>query len=199
MIWDERYAGDTYMFGKQPAQALVRHQSYLHQNGHCLAVADGEGRNSVYLAEQGYKVTAMDASVVGIKKAQKLAQERQVSVQCEMADIYHYDWRSVSYDNVVAIFIQFAPPESWPQLFTGLQQALRPGGCLLLHGYTPGQVEYGTGGPSNPAHLYTTDLLKSHFSDMDIRVNEAYEANLDEGPGHNGKSALIDFVAFKKG
>ena len=98
----------------------------------------------------------------------------------------------------MAIFIQFAPPDKWAQIFEGMKSALRPGGCLLLHGYTPKQVDYGTGGPSNVSHLYTSDMLAQAFGDMDITCNEAYEAVLDEGPGHNGQSALIDFIAYKR-
>jgi cyclopropane fatty-acyl-phospholipid synthase-like methyltransferase len=197
-MWDERFAGEDYMFGKEPAQALTRHKGHLHKAGTTLAVADGEGRNSIYLAKQGFAVHAMDSSIVGIEKAQKLALDHEVAPTFELADIYDYDWHKQSYDNVVAIFIQFAPPEKWDSLFAGLKSALRPGGCLFLHGYTPKQVDYGTGGPSNPAHLYTTAMLDDAFADMDILVNEAYEAVLDEGPGHSGQSALIDFIAIKK-
>ena len=179
-MWDERFAGEEYMFGKQPAQALVRHCHLLHQNGTTLAVADGEGRNSVYLAKQGFDVTAMDSSKVGIAKAKKLSAAAK------------------TYDNVVAIFIQFTPPDKWAQIFDGMKSALRPGGCLLLHGYTPKQVDYGTGGPSCASHLYTSDMLAQAFCDMDITCNEAYEAVLDEGPGHKGQSALIDFIAYKR-
>lgn len=197
-MWDERFAGETYMFGKQPAQALVRHCPLLHQQGTTLAVADGEGRNSVYLAQQGFDVTAMDSSKVGIAKAKKLSAAAHVEPRFQLADIYDYDWQAKQYDNIVAIFIQFAPPEKWAQIFDGMKSALRQGGCLLLHGYTPKQVEYGTGGPSNPAHLYTSEMLAQAFGDMDIACNEGYEAVLDEGPGHKGQSALIDFIAYKR-
>ena len=197
-MWDERFAGDDYMFGTQPAQALTRHLRRLHEGGTTLAVADGEGRNSVYLAAQGFDVTAMDSSQVGIDKARKLAAKHKVAPTFEVADIYEYDWQAQSYDNVVAIFIQFAPPEMWDRIFTGMKSALRSGGCLMLHGYTPRQVDYGTGWPSNVAHLYTADMLATHFNDMDIHLNESYEAVLDEGPGHNGQSALIDFIAYKR-
>ena len=197
-MWDERFKGETYMFGTSPAQALVKHESHLHPKGTTLAVADGEGRNSVYLATQGFDVTAMDSSKVGIAKAQKLAAMKGVSPHFELADIYEYDWHKTAYDNVVAIFIQFAPPETWDEIFQGMKDALRPGGCLCLHGYTPKQVTYKTGGPSNPAHMYDEAMLAAAFSDMDIIVNHAYEAVLDEGPGHSGKSALIDFIAYKR-
>lgn len=197
-MWDERFAGADYMFGTQPAQALTRHLSALHQGGTTLAVADGEGRNSVYLAAQGFDVTAMDSSQIGIDKARRLAAQHKVAPSFALADIYDYDWQAQSYDNVVAIFIQFAPPEMWERIFTGMKSALRSGGCLMLHGYTPRQIDYGTGGPSNVTHLYTADILATHFSDMAIHHNEAYEAVLDEGHGHQGQSALIDFIAYKR-
>ena len=197
-MWDDRFAGETYMFGTEPAQALVRHLDRLHNGGTTLAVADGEGRNSVFLAKKGFAVTAMDSSKVGIAKAEKLSAQHGVAPAFELADIYDYEWHKHSYDNLVAIFIQFAPPEMWASIFEGMKSALRKGGVLMLHGYTPKQVEYGTGGPSNPAHMYDCDMLANAFADMDILVNEAYEAVLDEGPGHSGQSALIDFIAVKK-
>lgn len=197
-MWDEKFAKYEFMFGKAPAQAVVRQLGHLHPGGTVLAVADGEGRNSAYLAEQGFTVTAMDSSKVGIEKAKNLCAEKQVTVTFELADIFAYDWRAQSYDNVAAIFIQFAPPDTWSDIFQGMKDALRPGGILMLHGYTPKQIDYGTGGPPIASHLYTTEALASYFSDMDILVNEAYEAVLDEGPGHSGQSALIDFVAQKK-
>ena len=197
-MWDERFKGAEFMFGKEPAQALTRHIDKLHKAGRTLAVADGEGRNSVYLARHGFDVTAMDSSRVGLEKARSLSAEAGATVSFELADIYDYDWQAQSYDNVVAIFIQFAPPEMWDTIFSGMVSALSTGGCLFLHGYTPKQVDYGTGGPSNPAHLYTKDMLASQFSDLDIIVNESYEMVLDEGPGHHGQSALIDFIAYKR-
>ena len=197
-MWDEKFAKYDFMFGTAPAQGLVRHVAQLHPNGKTLAVADGEGRNSVYLAEQGFAVHAMDSSKVGIEKAKRLCAERAVHVDYELADIFTYDWPQDAYDNVVAIFIQFAPPESWPQIFNGMMRALRKGGVLYLHGYTPKQIDYGTGGPPLASHLYTKEDLAHHFAAMDIRLNHAYEAELDEGPGHKGQSALIDFVAVKR-
>ena len=197
-MWDEKFAKYDFMFGTDPAQGLVRHLAHLHAQGKTLAVADGEGRNSVYLAEQGFDVDAMDSSQIGIAKAKRLCDARGVHVNYELADIFAYDWPEGLYDNVVAVFIQFAPPESWHQIFAGMMKALRPGGVLYLHGYTPKQIDYGTGGPPLASHLYTQDDLAHHFADMDIVVNHAYEAVLDEGPGHKGQSALIDFVAIKR-
>ena len=171
--------------------------------GPSLLIADGEGRNSVYLAGKGYPVIAMDSSKVGIAKATELAAEHDVSVTFELADIFDYDWQARQYQNVAAIFIQFAPPTSWEIIFSGMVDALAPGGTLFIHGYTRKQISYGTGGPPYIDHLYEPELLADLFSKiasdgLDILVNDAYEADIRDGKGHKGQSALIDFVARKR-
>ena len=163
--------------------------------GKTLVVADGEGRNSVYLASRGYDVRATDYSQVAQEKAKALAKEAGVDVEFVLSDIYDAGWSDEAYDNVVAIFIQFVPPERMDEIFNALARAIRSGGTLLIHGYTPEQVALGTGGPGNPDHMYTPDMLANAFSQMQITVNRAYTATLDEGRGHCGPSALIDFVA----
>lgn len=193
--WDSRFNTSDYVFGTKPAAALEKLAHYLVPNGKTLVVADGEGRNSVYLARLGFEVVATDYSVVGIRKAQSLAQEHDVNITYKVQDIYTTNWSETQYDNVVAIFIQFVPPPKIVPIFTGLRIATKSGGTLLLHGYTPEQVSLGTGGPANPDQMYTKSLLESIFSDMTILVNNEYHKVLREGKGHHGQSALIDFVA----
>ena len=136
------------------SDGLVRHKDKPIGAG---LFSCGRGEDAIQSIWQNcHEVLAMDSSQVGIDKAKKLAEAHQVSVSYELADIYDYDWQKAQFDNVVAIFIQFAPPSKWHEIFEGMKQALRPGGVLILHGYTPKQVEYGTGGPSNVTHLYTT-------------------------------------------
>ena len=163
--------------------------------GKTLVVADGEGRNSVYLASRGYDVRATDYSQVAQKKAKALAKGAGVDVDFVLSDIYDAAWSNQAYDNVVAIFIQFVPPERMGEIFTTLARATGAGGTLLIHGYNPEQVAFGTGGPGSPDHMYTPDMLADAFSHMQITVNRAYTATLNEGRGHSGPSALIDFVA----
>ena len=195
MSWDQRFSGEEYLFGVEPAQALVKLERYLVPNGRTLVVADGEGRNSVYLASKGFDVVATDFSKVGIDKAKALAAEKNVGVDYRQCDIYDQDWSGEKYDNVLAIFIQFVTPSKVETVFQGLQSALKQGGTLLIHGYTPEQVKYGTGGPANPERMYTEELLASSFANMNIKLNTAYHAEISEGTGHSGQSALIDFVA----
>jgi SAM-dependent methyltransferase len=195
--WDDRYSRPGFLFGTDPSAFLVRHAAYLKRGLTALAVADGEGRNSVFMAEKGVKVTAMDYSEVAIDKARGLAAARSAPVTFQQSDLHAWDWDAAPYDLVVAIFIQFADPAFRAEIFDGMKRALKPGGTLLLHGYTPKQVEYGTGGPSNPDHMYTEPLLRTAFGDLDILHLESYERDLSEGPGHAGRSALIDLIARK--
>jgi SAM-dependent methyltransferase len=197
-MWDQRYSIDGYLFGTEPADFLVTHAPLLAPASRVLAVADGEGRNSVYLAQLGHDVVAMDASPVGVAKAQELAAQRSVTVDFRVADIMAWDWTAEAYDAVVAIFIQFLSPEQHPAVFEGMQRALRPGGRLLLHGYRPEQVALGTGGPPDPAAMYTEELLRDAFGAMDIERLASYVAVIEEGDGHRGQSALIDLVATKR-
>lgn len=163
-----------------------------------LCVADGEGRNSVWLARRGVRVDAFDVSAVGLNKARKLAAQAQVSVQYALASTDDYDWPVAQLDGVAAIFVQFADPDMRHRLFDHIKRALKPGGVLVLQGYTPEQLAYGTGGPREASHLYTRELLEASFGDMDILTLETYERELDEGPGHRGRSALIGLVARRR-
>jgi SAM-dependent methyltransferase len=162
-----------------------------------LAIADGEGRNGVWLAEQGAEVHAIDVSPFALEKAKKLAAERGVTLEIEQADVLNWDWPEAAYDLVAAIFIQFAPPPERDRIIAGIRRALRPGGVLILQGYTPKQIAFATGGPPDAANMYTADLLRDWFGDWDILHLKEHESFISEGTHHHGMSALIDLVARK--
>jgi len=196
-MWEKRFSTPDYLFGKAPAEFLRNHQSYL-LNGHsALSVADGEGRNSVFMATQGMSVTALEYAPSAIAKAHKLAAEHKVSVAFTAADVLAYDWPDAAYDLTVAIFIQFVGPDGRKQIFDGMKHATKPGGLIMVHGYTPQQIEFGTGGPGKVENLYTDTMLADDFSGWEILENRAYIRAIQEGPGHSGQSALIDFIARK--
>ncbi len=195
--WDERYASEDYLFGTEPNAFLVSQRDLLKPGMSCLAVADGEGRNGVWLAQQGLRVLSVEASAVALEKAKKLARQRGVAIDFEQADLAQWEWGENRFDLVAAIFIQFAPPALREQMFAGIKRCLKPGGLLLLQGYTPRQLEYKTGGPPLAGNMYTEALLRKAFGDMEIIRLREHDDHIGEGAGHSGMSALIDLVARK--
>jgi SAM-dependent methyltransferase len=165
--------------------------------GKTLSLADGEGRNSVWLARQGFDTDAFDFSPVGVQKARELATKHGVKVNYHCSDWESFDWAAHRYDNVVGVFFQFADPVSRSVLFAKMDQALKPGGVLLIQGYGKGQLQYKTGGPGELDHLYDEELLLSAFSNYQVLDLKTYTAEVDEGAGHKGMSALVGFVARK--
>lgn len=197
MTWDVRYAasGADYLFGRAPARFMTQHAQYFQPGASVLSLADGEGRNSVWLAQRGLAVTALEPSALARERAARLAAECGVSLRQLDGDILDWSWPQAAFDIVLGVFIQFAGPQDQARLFAGMQTALKPGGLILLHGYTPRQLEYGTGGPSAVENLYTAALLREAFAACAILELREYEAELSEGTAHCGRSALIDLVA----
>lgn len=193
--WDKRFEGDDYVFGTEPNTFLTREVGRLPAGGRVLAVADGEGRNGVFLAQQGFDVISNDISSVGLAKARRLADARGVNPTFEEVDIADYAWPKEAFDAIVAIFVQFADPDLRESMFAGFIRALRPGGILLLEGYRPEQLEYGTGGPPHAQNMYTEAMLLAAFAEWEILALHCYDADIREGCGHGGMSALIDLVA----
>lgn len=195
--WNRRFSESGYLFGTEPNAWLREHAGLWQAGDRVLCVADGEGRNSVYLADRGLIVDAFDISEVGIRKARDFARGTGVKVNFAVADIAQLQWPVNLYDGVAAIFIQFADPALRARIFHGMQRCLKPGGTLVLQGYTPRQLEYRTGGPPFGSHMYTPELLREAFAGMEVLALKEYEAELAEGTGHMGHSALIGFVARK--
>ena len=196
--WNRRFAGDDYLFGTEPNAWLREHAGVWQPGQLVLCVADGEGRNSVWLARQGLLVDAFDIAKQGVAKARRLAAAQGVAVNYGVSDCDSFAWPTAAYDGVAAIFIQFADPALRERLFARIVQSLKPGGTLLLQGYTPQQLVHKTGGPPQVAHLYTEALLREAFAALDIMELRDYEAEVDEGCGHRGRSALIGLVARRR-
>lgn len=193
-MWDQRFAGKDYLFGTEPAAFLTREAGVLPAASRLLCLADGEGRNSVWLAGLGHHVTAMEQSPVALAKARTLAAAKGVRVDFQQAGIEGWDW-SQPFDAVIGVFIQFAPPLLRAAIHAGIARAVVPGGLVLLHGYAPRQIANGTGGPRAVENLYTLDLLRHDFAGWEVLRAADYDAVISEGSGHHGQSALIDFIA----
>lgn len=195
--WEKRFSPTDYVFGEEPNAFLVRQKDRLPKIGRVLAVSDGEGRNGVWLAQQGLDVVSMDFSPKAQEKARTLAAKRGVKITTELADIFEYPWPKEAFDVIAVVFIQYMNPQERTQVFAGIARALKPGGLLLLEGYTPKQVKYGTGGPKEPENNYTAAILEAAFGGFSRLEMSVYDAELREGAGHGGVSALIDLVAVK--
>jgi len=197
-FWNERFNKEEFIFGKEPNEYLVEQASqYLKPNASVLCIADGEGRNGVWLAKQGMRVTGFDVSDIALVKAKQFASDNQVNIQYSLCDTDGFDWQVNTYDAVVGIFIQFADPEMRARIFRQVHQTLKPGGLFILQGYTPKQLEYKTGGPSLLEHLYTEEMIRELSRDFEILNLRCYEKELSEGARHTGISALLGMVAKK--
>jgi SAM-dependent methyltransferase len=195
--WEARYATAEYAFGKAPNYFLQSCKPLLPRNGRALAVADGEGRNGVWLAEQGLDVVSIDFSPAAQRKAKALAAERGVKVAFELVDVHAWNYPHATFDLVAEIFTQFSSPTERTRKWAGMQRALKSGGLLIVQGYTPKQLDYGTGGPKEIENLYTRAMLEQAFGGFrDLSIAEE-EREIHEGTSHGGMSAVLNLTARK--
>jgi 2-polyprenyl-3-methyl-5-hydroxy-6-metoxy-1,4-benzoquinol methylase len=197
-FWNERFDKEEFIFGKEPNEYLtLQTRRYLKPKSKVLCIADGEGRNGVWLAKQGMQVVGFDASDIALTKAKQFAKDNQVEIEYSFSDTDSYDWQVNTYDAVIGIFIQFADPQMRARIFQKTYEALKPGGIFILQGYTPKQLEYKTGGPSLIEHLYTEVMIRDLTNEFEILDLCCYEKELNEGARHAGMSALLGLVAKK--
>ena len=196
--WEQRFSVGEYLFGERPNAYLASKVDLLARGARVLSIADGEGRNSVWLAERGLRVDAFDFSPTAVAKARRLAGLRGVHVEFSVAELFAWNWAPSAYDVVAAIFIQFVTPSERERLFPLIRQTLKPGGLLILQGYRPEQLQYGTGGPPKADHLYTEAMIRDLLPGMDILELRCYDEHVAEGKGHAGMSALMGVTARKR-
>ena len=197
--WEARFAAPGYLFGTAP-NAFLRSKADLLKTkagGKALSLADGEGRNGIFITEQGLDVLSLDISPIAQDKARTLAKERGVALRTELGDIGTWTWPTASFDVIVGIFFQFSTPEVRTRVFAGIRQALKSGGLLLIQGYRPKQLEYRTGGPPDAERLYTRTLLEQEFGSFSSLDITEHDSVISEGSAHVGMSALIDLVGRK--
>lgn len=196
--WQGRYAdADGHLFGEAPNRYLEAMAAHLPARGRALAVADGDGRNGVWLARQGLEVVSLDFSEVAQDKARALAARHGVSPEFVCADVHAWPYPQAAFDVVVEIFAQFSTPAERARKWDAMRRALRPGGVLIVQGYTPKQLEFGTGGPKSLDRLYTPAMLAEAFGDWQTLHQVEEEVEMDEGGAHVGMSAVIGLVARK--
>ena len=198
-FWDQKYQEEAgYVYGEDPNPYLASKREWLRPGMRALAIADGEGRNGVWLAEQELDVHAVDQSSVGLAKAEALAERRGVVFRTECAELEGWDWPKEAYDLVISVFAHFGPALR-PRLHRQMVQTLKPGGLVILQAFNPRQHEYTSGGPHDAALLFSAEALRDDFRDMEILELEEYVGELDEGAFHRGPAALVGLLARKPG
>jgi len=202
-MWEQRYSEEEYAYGTAPNDFLketvpsLKFQSV--PSGKCLLLADGEGRNGVFMAEQNLfdQVVSLDYSPVGLEKAKKLAKSRNVELETIEADLADYDLGTDKWDCIVGIFCHFPPPIR-AEVLEGIPAALKSGGYFILECYTPDQIKNGTGGPPVAAPMYSKQILDDFLGQkLQIERNEELERTVSEGKYHKGNSAVVQFIGRK--
>ncbi|MGD8575254.1 MAG: class I SAM-dependent methyltransferase [Gammaproteobacteria bacterium] len=193
-FWDEKYAGDDYRYGTQPNRFLVEQARRFPAGGHILCVGDGEGRNGVWLAGQGFRVTSIEPSTKGLAKLRRLARRRGVEVEAIQARLPEHSLPQASYDGAVLTFVHM-PPAIRADVHRQVAAALRPGGVLVLEAFSPEQLHYPSGGPGDPDMLYSAQMLEEDFIDLDCDDIEMAKIHLAEGHGHSGQGHVVRLVA----
>lgn len=194
--WDKRYGEGGFAFGDQPNDFLAEQAGALTP-GTCLCLAEGQGRNAVWLAEQGFAVTAMDQSSVGMDQAQELAAQRGVTIVTQVGDLADYDLGIERWDNIVSIFVHM-PHALRRDVHARVVRALRPGGTFLLEAYTPEQLTMpGKGGPGVAEMLANLETLRAELAGLDVQLGNEVHREVNEGTRHYGQSAVVQIVARK--
>jgi SAM-dependent methyltransferase len=195
-FWDDRYGTTEYLYGTEPSDFLAERWSTLLSGGEVLCLADGEGRNGVFLATKGMRVTGVDSSAVGLVKAARLAAERRVPYDTIVADLGTWDVGDARWDGIVSIWAHLPAPIR-AALHPRLARALRPGGILLLEHYHPRQLGYGTGGPPDATMMLTLEELEAAFTGWTKLHTFEGERVVVEGSGHGGKSYVTQAILEK--
>lgn len=194
-MWDERYDTEEYVYGTAPNRFLAE---WVHRlpPGRILCLAEGEGRNAVFLAGLGYRVTAVDASAVGLAKARRLAHEKGLQIETQVADLATYPIAEQAWDGIVSIFCHL-PAAVRRDLHQRVKAGLRPGGVLILEAYRPAQLAFGTGGPKEASMMMSLEDLEQELHPLTFLHARELEREVIEGKFHTGTGAVVQLVGRK--
>lgn len=194
-MWDQRYSSDDFVYGKEPNDFLASVIDRIPR-GRVLCLAEGEGRNAVYLAQHGCRVLAVDGSAVGLEKAKKLAAEQGVQIDTVVADLAEFAIAPGSWDAIVSIFAHL-PPALRRTVHRQVVAGLRPGGVLVLEAYTLAQLALKTGGPPTAELLMSLETLRQELAGLDLQHAVELEREIIEGRLHTGRGAVVQILATK--
>ena len=198
-MWDKRYKEEGFAYGTEANDFLKSEFSRIPKGGRVLCLAEGEGRNAVFLARQGYAVTAVDQSSVGLEKAKKLASKNKVEISTIVTDLRDYDLGNECWDGIVSISAH-VPPELRTKLHNQVANSLKKGGVFILEAYTERQIEMrGIGGPppSSKEMFMSLNLLQLELKSLDFIIGREIDRDISEGKYHQGESAVVQVVACK--
>lgn len=193
--WDDRYSAEGWAFGTEPNDFL-KQEAHRIPPGRVLCLGEGEGRNAVFLAEQGYEVVGVDRSQVGMDKAQALAQERGVFIETVVSSIEDFDLTEGEWQGIISVFFHL-PPELRKKVHSAVVKGLAPGGILILEGFTPKQLDRATGGPPHLDRLLSLPDLEEELSDLEFLVAHETEREIHEGRMHTGLSSVVQVVGIR--
>ncbi len=195
-FWNQRYAADELVYGDAPNDFLAHMADRLPKSGQALDIGAGEGRNALFLASRGLDVLAVDQSEVGMRKAQRHAQERGLTLRTQAADLQEFDAGTASFDVVSSIFVHL-PAALRALVHQRLRSWLKPGGLFVLEAYAPDQIERNTGGPSDPSMLAALDVILSELGGLQIEHQAALLRTVREGQYHTGEASVVQVLARK--
>lgn len=195
-FWDERFSGPQLAYGEAPNDFLVEVTARLPR-GRALSLGEGEGRNAMHLARQGYAVTALDASSAGLARARARAEAAGLAIETVHADLSTYALEAASWDVIVSVFCHLPMPLR-RAVHRAAVKGLRPGGAFVLEAYTPAQIAHGTGGPKDVSLLYSLDDLREDLAGLSFEIAVEKEREIHEGVLHNGMSAVVQVLAFAR-
>lgn len=194
-MWNERYDTEQFVYGTEPNSFLAEKAKFL--TGPVLSLAEGEGRNAVFLASLGLQVLGVDGSEVGLAKAQKLAASRGLIIQTEVSDLAIYQPSENFFGSVVSIFAHL-PSKVRARLYPLVDRSLKPGGIVLLEAYSKAQLSRNTGGPKDADMLLSCAELESAFPNCEPILSREIERDVVEGSFHTGLASVVQFIARKK-
>jgi SAM-dependent methyltransferase len=194
--WDERYSSAEFYYGTEPNDFLKVHAHEIRPSGRVLCLAEGEGRNAIYLAKLGFDVTAVDQSSVGLKKLHEFAIQNSVNVKTVLSDLADFEIKKAEWDAIVSIWCH-VPPALRLKLHKSVVNGLKKDGILILESYHPRQLEYKTGGPPVPELMMTLHALSTELNGLQFKIGQEIVREVQEGKGHFGVSAVTQVLALK--
>ncbi|WP_174874298.1 class I SAM-dependent methyltransferase [Vogesella oryzae] len=195
-FWNQRFASPEYAYGDAPNDFLRQQAGRLPPGSKVLSLGEGEGRNAVYLAGLGHQLTAVDAAWTGLAKLLQRADAAGLAVTASLADLEQYDQGEAQWDAIVSVFCHLPTPLR-RQVLAAAVRALKPGGLLIMEGYTPRQLAFGTGGPKDVDMLLEPAIVQDELAGLELLQFAETERKVIEGSFHTGRSAVLQVVARK--